>query len=142
MLLMRIAIVKLSSLGDIVHSMTALQFIKKHRPESEIDWVVEDSFKELLKNNPDISLLGQDHATPGHRAATVAFHVRTMPSSVIADRLANRKIGVGSGDFYARRCVEALGIDPDDGVVRVSMVHYYTEIEVRKLVSALDDLLG
>ena len=52
---MKIAIVKLSSLGDIVHSMAALQFIKKNRPESEIDWVVEDSFKELLKNNPHIN---------------------------------------------------------------------------------------
>jgi len=24
-------------------------------------------------------------------------------------------------DFYALRCVEALGMDPDDGVVRVSI---------------------
>ena len=65
-----------------------------------------------------------------------------MPSAVIAKRLADHGIGVGAGDFYARRCVEALGMDPNDGVVRVSMVHYNTEIEVRKLVSVLDDLLG
>lgn len=51
---MKIAIVKLSALGDIVHAMVALQFIKAHSPALEIDWVVEERFAELLKNNPDI----------------------------------------------------------------------------------------
>ena len=49
---MKIAIVKLSSLGDIVHSMVVLQFIKKHYPESEIDWVVEKRFQGVLEKNP------------------------------------------------------------------------------------------
>ena len=48
---------------------------------------------------------------------------------------------MGSGDFYAHRCIEALGIDPNDGVVRVSMVHYNTEDEVDRLLSALDEIL-
>ena len=52
---MKIAIVKLSSLGDIVHSMVVLQFIKKHYPESVIDWVVDKRFKGILKNNPHIN---------------------------------------------------------------------------------------
>ena len=52
---MKIAIVKLSSLGDIIHSMVALQFIKKYHPESEIDWIVEERFKELLINNPHLN---------------------------------------------------------------------------------------
>ncbi|MGZ4981410.1 MAG: lipopolysaccharide heptosyltransferase I [Methylobacter sp.] len=51
---MKIAIVKLSALGDIVHAMVALQFIKAHSPEIQIDWIVEERFAELLKNNPDI----------------------------------------------------------------------------------------
>jgi selenocysteine lyase/cysteine desulfurase len=32
-------------------------------------------------------------------------------------------------------------MDPDDGVVRVSMVHYNTVEEVQKLVEALDRVL-
>jgi len=52
---MRIAIVKLSALGDIVHAMVVLQFIKKHLPDSVIDWVVEEGFKDILANNPDIN---------------------------------------------------------------------------------------
>jgi len=51
---MKIAIVKLSALGDIVHAMVALQFIKAYSPEIQIDWIVEEHFAEVLKNNPDI----------------------------------------------------------------------------------------
>ncbi|MFA5016919.1 MAG: lipopolysaccharide heptosyltransferase I [Methylobacter sp.] len=51
---MKIAIVKLSALGDIVHAMVALQFIKAHSPEIQVDWIVEERFAEVLKNNPDI----------------------------------------------------------------------------------------
>jgi len=52
---MKIAIVKLSSLGDIVHSMVILQFIKKYYPDSVIDWIVEKRFKGILENNPHIN---------------------------------------------------------------------------------------
>ncbi|MGR8931176.1 MAG: glycosyltransferase family 9 protein, partial [Gammaproteobacteria bacterium] len=51
---MKLAIVKLSALGDIVHAMVALQFIKGARPDIEIDWLVEERFAELLMHNPDI----------------------------------------------------------------------------------------
>ncbi len=52
---MKIAIVKLSALGDIVHAMVALQFIKQKYPDCQIDWIVEEGFKGILENNPDIS---------------------------------------------------------------------------------------
>ena len=52
---MKIAIVKLSSLGDIIHSMVALQFIKRSYPNSKIDWIVEEKYKGLLANNPHLN---------------------------------------------------------------------------------------
>jgi heptosyltransferase I len=52
---MRIAIVKLSALGDIIHAMVALQFIKQHTPDIQIDWIVEERFTGILHNNPDIT---------------------------------------------------------------------------------------
>ena len=52
---MRIAIVKLSALGDIVHAMIILQFIKTYNQAIEVDWVVEERYKELLDSNPDIN---------------------------------------------------------------------------------------
>lgn len=51
---MKICIVKLSAMGDIVHAMVALEFIKRHLPDSKIDWIVESGFKGVLENNPNI----------------------------------------------------------------------------------------
>ena len=56
---MKIAIVKLSALGDIVQSMIVLQFIKKQYPKSELDWFVEKRFKGILENNPHINQVQQ-----------------------------------------------------------------------------------
>jgi heptosyltransferase I len=52
---MKIAIVKLSALGDIVHAMIVLQFIKKYNKDIKIDWIVEEGYKELLDSHPDIN---------------------------------------------------------------------------------------
>ena len=52
---MRIAIVKLSALGDIVHAMVVLQFIKKFNQEILIDWFVEEQYKGLLVAHPQIN---------------------------------------------------------------------------------------
>ena len=52
---MKIAIVKLSALGDIIHAMVVLQFIKKYNQAVEVDWIVEEAYKDLLKAQPDIN---------------------------------------------------------------------------------------
>lgn len=54
---MKIAIIKLSALGDIIHAMVALQFIKAQRSDIQIDWIVEERFVDILKHNPDINQL-------------------------------------------------------------------------------------
>ena len=51
---MKICIVKLSAMGDIIHAMVALEFIKKAFVNSQIDWIVEDGFKSILESNPNI----------------------------------------------------------------------------------------
>lgn len=58
---MKIAIVKLSALGDIIHAMVALQFIKAQYPDAQIDWIVEQGFAEVLRHNPDINTIRTVH---------------------------------------------------------------------------------
>lgn len=48
----RVAIVRLSSLGDIIHSAIGLPFIHKAYPGILIDWIVDEDFKDLLADNP------------------------------------------------------------------------------------------
>jgi heptosyltransferase-1 len=46
---LNILIVKLSSLGDVVHTMPAVQDIRRMLPQARIDWVVERSFAPLVQ---------------------------------------------------------------------------------------------
>jgi len=45
---MKILLVKLSSLGDVVHTLPVVQDIRAAFPDAQIDWVVENSFASLL----------------------------------------------------------------------------------------------
>lgn len=54
---MKIAIVRLSALGDIIQSSIVLQFIRKLRPNAKIHWFVDARFKGLLENHPLIDKL-------------------------------------------------------------------------------------
>ncbi|WP_457743417.1 lipopolysaccharide heptosyltransferase I [Sulfurimonas sp.] len=50
----KIAIVRLSALGDIINSAIVLQFIKNRYPNAVIDWISEEIFLDALKAHPDI----------------------------------------------------------------------------------------
>ena len=49
---MRILIVKLGSIGDIVHTLPSLAAIRSALPHAEISWVVERRAYEILQDNP------------------------------------------------------------------------------------------
>ena len=51
----RLLIVRLGSMGDIVHALPAAASLRAAFPEAQIDWVVESRWKELLAGNPDLS---------------------------------------------------------------------------------------
>jgi len=46
---MKIAIVRLSALGDIVNSAFVLQFIKQKYPDAKITWICEEVFSDIFK---------------------------------------------------------------------------------------------
>src|SRR5258708_27613911 len=54
---MRLPIVKLGSIGDIVHTLPALAAMRRAFPDSEISWVVERRASEILKDNPVLDRL-------------------------------------------------------------------------------------
>ena len=54
---MRILIVKLGSIGDIVHTLPALAAMRRALPRAEISWVVERRAAEILRDNPFVDRL-------------------------------------------------------------------------------------
>lgn len=49
---MRILIVKLSALGDVIHTLPSLTTLRRHRPDAEISWLVEDTAAGLIEGHP------------------------------------------------------------------------------------------
>jgi len=94
---------------------------------------------DFLSRHPKVRLIGRVRAA--ERAPTVSFTVTGRSSAELASRLAEAKLGVGVGNFYAYRLIKALGIDVNDGTVRVSFVHYTSKQEVERLIASLDGLL-
>jgi lipopolysaccharide heptosyltransferase I len=50
----RIALVKLSSLGDVVHALPAARALRAWWPRAELTWVVERREEAVLRGNPDV----------------------------------------------------------------------------------------
>ena len=71
---------------------------------------------------------------------TVALHT-ARPAAEVADVLAGHGVMAGAGDFYAVRTIGAMGCDADEGVLRLSFVHYTTDGEVQQLMKGLDACL-
>lgn len=93
---------------------------------------------DYFTSRNDVRLLGPSDAAV--RAPTVAVAVRGSPEA-LATRLSQHKIMCWSGNFYAYRLVQAMGLDPDEGALRLSFVHYTNPEEIEQLLKALDQEL-
>jgi heptosyltransferase-1 len=49
-----ILIVKLSAIGDVVHTLPALSALRKQYPEAHITWVIEEAASDLIQGHPDL----------------------------------------------------------------------------------------
>lgn len=49
---MRVLIVKISALGDVVHALPVLDYLKNANPRVKIDWLVEEGFAPLIEEHP------------------------------------------------------------------------------------------
>jgi selenocysteine lyase/cysteine desulfurase len=96
---------------------------------------------DFLDAHEGVRLIGKPHTRDNDRAPTIAFQPRAQSAAAVTARLQDAGIGTEHGNFYAHRLVGDLGIDPDDGVVRLSLVHYTHPDEVERILEALDAAL-
>lgn len=96
---------------------------------------------EFLRSRNDVRILGSGQlGTTTGRVPTVAIHTAKSASEV-ATGLNEHGVMAGGGNFYAVRCLRAMGCDPEEGVVRLSFVHYTSDAEVEQLMKGLDSTL-
>jgi len=90
---------------------------------------------DYLAGRPCLRVLGPRDARTRLPTVSIALD---EPAVQVAARLARHGVLAGGGDFYARRMIEAMGVDPARGVLRLSLLHYTLPEEVDRLITALD----
>ncbi|EAS50143.1 putative aminotransferase [Aurantimonas manganoxydans SI85-9A1] len=96
---------------------------------------------DFLGSRNSIRIVGRNSSAVEDRVATISFIAGDRDSKAIVDQVDPHMIGIRHGDFYAKRLILDLGLAPQNGVVRVSMVHYNTLDEVDRLIAALEPAL-
>ena len=94
----------------------------------------------FLKRQSKVRIIGRATSSAFERVATISFVIDGQTSASVPARLDPHHLAVRHGHFYAYRLLEALGLEPSDGVVRVSMAHYNTAEEVERLLVQLGRL--
>jgi|TARA_B100001964_G_scaffold86028_1_gene97022 cysteine desulfurase family protein (TIGR01976 family) len=95
---------------------------------------------KYIDSRNDMDLIGKNIILEKNRAPTISFTFKNLTSLNVSEKLVKNGIATRNDNFYAWRCLKALGIDTKDGVIRISMVHYNTSDEVKKLIEALEKI--
>lgn len=130
------------TLPKIIEYLDGLGWDAVARQEEEI----QELLLAYLRSKKDaIKIYGEPSSDRRLRVPVISFRVKGHKSFGITDAIEKRSsYGCRAGHFYSKRlCQEVLGIpDPDDGVVRCSLLHYNTVEEVKGLVKVLDEIIG
>ncbi|MEE8282609.1 MAG: lipopolysaccharide heptosyltransferase I [candidate division NC10 bacterium] len=130
---MRIAIVRLTSLGDLVHTLSVAHALRLHNPDNYIVWIVEERERTLLLNNPAVDEVVVGPARSWRRQLRtprgavqvlrelkelndrlralrldVAIDVQGLLKSAIFTLLTHAPVRIGFGRRYAREPLSSL----------------------------------
>ena len=106
----------------------------------DLEQPLQERIVGWLSDHANTRIIGPAHAGPS-RLATISFVHATKSSQAISFAAERRDIGIRHGHMYAHRLCTALGIEPEDGVVRISCAHYNTPEEIERLIEVLDPVL-
>jgi selenocysteine lyase/cysteine desulfurase len=81
------------------------------------------------------------HGAPRDRTPTVTFSVAGRTPVEVASALAEARVAVWHGNFYAYELSRLLGLEPD-GAVRAGIVHYNEPEDVERLLDAVAAVAG
>ncbi len=95
---------------------------------------------EYLLTKQGVRIVGPSNSDPG-RVPTISFISSRRSPREVVEAVDKSGVGIRYGHMYSKRLCEALQIDPTEGVVRVSAVHYNTHDEIERLIQALETAL-
>lgn len=126
---MRILVVKMSSMGDVVHAQPVATDLRRVFPDARLEWVVEKTFAAICKLNPAIDEVipiswrrwRKSLFSPAVRSEMLAFHqtLTSAPYDLVLDcqgliksavvaRMAPAQLRVGPAWAFAREPLASL----------------------------------
>jgi selenocysteine lyase/cysteine desulfurase len=107
----------------------------------EMEMPLQARFLEWLGSRRDLVVTGPRTAGP-ERVPTISFRSRARPAAAVVGAVDGSGVAIRHGHMYSFRLCQALGIDTEEGVIRVSFVHYNTPSEVDRLIEVLEGALA
>jgi cysteine desulfurase family protein (TIGR01976 family) len=108
---------------------------------TECELPLQKRLIDYLQSRSDVRIVGPEDSGAA-RVGTISFVHDTKSSAEITKVVDRSGIGIRHGHMYAYHLCEAAGLDPEDGVVRVSLVHYNTPEEIERLIEVFDKALA
>jgi selenocysteine lyase/cysteine desulfurase len=126
-----------------------VDYLGGDNPDQAFEQIAEHEGKlqkillDFLTSRKDITVHGSTSSDSKERVPTISFTVEGVNSRELVEKVdAASNFGMRWGHFYSKRlCDEILQLK-EEGVCRVSMVHYNTEEEIQGLVDVLKKLLS
>ena len=119
---------------------TRKKIIKINNLISNHEEEVANPILEYIHNKKNLKLIGKNKISNKNRAPTISFTSKNMSSKKVSDILVSNKIATRNDNFYAWRCLKALGINTEDGIVRLSMTHYNSKYDSNLAIESLRKL--
>ncbi len=122
-------------------NLSILEKIKKiNKLIADHEENIANPILNFISKNNKLSLIGKNHIKDKNRAPTISFYSEKISSKEISSALVAKKIATRNDNFYAWRCLDALGINTEDGVVRLSLTHYNSYNDTILLLEALESI--
>lgn len=126
--------------GDASGGRSALE--RGYAAIAEHELPLASRIVDALLDFKGVRLIGPpDTSDAAKRVPTISFVSDRQRSTAIAAALGDVGINVWSGHNYAFESARQLGLDLNDGVVRLGLAHYNTASETERTLQALDRIL-
>jgi cysteine desulfurase family protein (TIGR01976 family) len=102
--------------------------------------LLAEKLLDFLNTNKEIRIIGKKISDKSERVSTISFVHSGLKSNEIVEKVDKHRIGIRYGDFYAKKLIEDTNLVKNNGVVRVSMLHYNTLNEVDSLIHAFSQI--
>jgi cysteine desulfurase family protein (TIGR01976 family) len=145
---MRAAVEYLAELGGPSNGNEASSSRRKRLSSAmeairEYETTLSAALLQGLRSTKGAAVYGiQDPQAAHLRVPTVCFNLKNIAPAELTTRLANKCIAVRDGHMYSPRLMKRLRLSPDSGAVRVSLVHYNTQEEIRLFLKELQEIAG